>query len=64
MLSGSDLCRPQPFLQLLEARHPCVTRTFGGDDFIPNDTVIGIKDEVSEPRRDVSKLVMTSAGRQ
>lgn len=34
----------QPFVELREARHPCVTRTFGGGDFIPNDTVIGIPD--------------------
>ncbi|XP_064596885.1 DNA mismatch repair protein Msh6-like [Liolophura sinensis] len=48
------LCRPEvvspgkgtkPFLEIREARHPCVTRTFGGGDFIPNDTVIGIADE-------------------
>ena len=37
----------QPFLQLLEARHPCITRTFSGGDFIPNDTVIGMKEDVS-----------------
>lgn len=34
----------QPFVEIREARHPCVTRTFGGGDFIPNDTVIGIPD--------------------
>ena len=27
-----------PFLDLTGSRHPCVTKTFFGDDFIPNDT--------------------------
>ncbi|OXB82828.1 UNVERIFIED_CONTAM: hypothetical protein H355_010398 [Colinus virginianus] len=48
------LCRPvillpedtaPPFLELKNARHPCITKTFFGDDFIPNDIVIGRKDE-------------------
>ena len=34
----------QPFLEIREARHPCICRTFSGGDFIPNDTVIGIHD--------------------
>ncbi|XP_063247263.1 DNA mismatch repair protein Msh6 [Prinia subflava] len=50
------LCRPvillpmdnaAPFLELRNSRHPCITKTFFGDDFIPNDIVIGIKDEGS-----------------
>lgn len=55
---GGDgpLCRPvillpvdnaPPFLELRNSRHPCITKTFFGDDFIPNDIVIGIKDEGS-----------------
>ncbi|NXO35111.1 MSH6 protein, partial [Locustella ochotensis] len=55
---GGDgpLCRPvillpmdnaAPFLELRNSRHPCITKTFFGDDFIPNDIVIGIKDECS-----------------
>ncbi|NXO22527.1 MSH6 protein, partial [Cisticola juncidis] len=55
---GGDgpLCRPvillpmdnaAPFLELRNSRHPCITKTFFGDDFIPNDIVIGIKDESS-----------------
>ncbi|KAG7462668.1 hypothetical protein MATL_G00187230 [Megalops atlanticus] len=31
----------QPFLDLRGSRHPCVTKTFFGDDFIPNDVFIG-----------------------
>ncbi|BFZ11157.1 hypothetical protein BsWGS_14196 [Bradybaena similaris] len=53
---GGDgvMCRPEfveakegtePMLEIREGRHPCVTRTFEGGDFIPNDTLIGIKDE-------------------
>lgn len=30
-----------PFLELTGSRHPCVTKTFFGDDFIPNDIFIG-----------------------
>lgn len=56
--SGGDgpLCRPvillptdnaPPFLELRNSRHPCITKTFFGDDFIPNDIVIGSKDEGS-----------------
>uniref|UniRef100_A0A8C3U129 DNA mismatch repair protein n=1 Tax=Catharus ustulatus TaxID=91951 RepID=A0A8C3U129_CATUS len=55
---GGDgpLCRPvillpmdnaPPFLELRNSRHPCITKTFFGDDFIPNDIVIGSKDEGS-----------------
>lgn len=47
------VCRPeivlpteqQPFIEIRDARHPCICKTFTGGDFIPNDTVIGIKDE-------------------
>ncbi|NWY39455.1 MSH6 protein, partial [Sylvia atricapilla] len=53
---AGPLCRPvillpmdnaAPFLELRNSRHPCITKTFFGDDFIPNDIVIGIKDEGS-----------------
>lgn len=30
-----------PFLELVGSRHPCITKTFFGDDFIPNDVFIG-----------------------
>ncbi|KAJ0066729.1 hypothetical protein NL108_002355, partial [Boleophthalmus pectinirostris] len=30
-----------PFIDLLGSRHPCVTKTFFGDDFIPNDIHVG-----------------------
>ncbi|XP_067380004.1 DNA mismatch repair protein Msh6 isoform X1 [Channa argus] len=29
-----------PFIELTGSRHPCVTKTFFGDDFIPNDIYI------------------------
>ncbi|XP_043838007.1 DNA mismatch repair protein Msh6 isoform X2 [Dromiciops gliroides] len=56
---GGDghMCRPiiivpdedtQPFLKLKGSRHPCVTNNFFGDDFIPNDIMIGCKEEHSE----------------
>uniref|UniRef100_A0A8C6UUN0 DNA mismatch repair proteins mutS family domain-containing protein n=1 Tax=Neogobius melanostomus TaxID=47308 RepID=A0A8C6UUN0_9GOBI len=30
-----------PFIALMGSRHPCVTKTFFGDDFIPNDIHVG-----------------------
>ncbi|KAG9484465.1 hypothetical protein GDO78_010050 [Eleutherodactylus coqui] len=55
---GGDgpVCRPDvllpdgtaPFLELRGSRHPCITKTFFGDDFIPNDIVIGCEDEEVE----------------
>jgi DNA mismatch repair protein MSH6 len=56
--SGSSdgyMCRPvfsiaqHPFINLENGRHPCVTRTFSGDDFIPNDTAIGCSQEGPGP---------------
>lgn len=56
------MCRPhfiipshdtQPHLILREARHPFISRTYSGSDFIPNDTVIGIKDDQGEDPADV-----------
>ncbi|XP_070788374.1 DNA mismatch repair protein Msh6 isoform X1 [Pituophis catenifer annectens] len=52
------LCRPEillpentsPFLELKSSRHPCITKTFFGDDFIPNDIVIGLEDEKTNSR--------------
>nr|XP_056709679.1 DNA mismatch repair protein Msh6 isoform X2 [Euleptes europaea] len=50
------LCRPvfllpekntPPFLELRASRHPCITQTFFGDDFIPNDILIGVEGEDS-----------------
>ena len=32
-----------PFIQIVNGRHPCLTRTFGGE-FIPNDVVMGCED--------------------
>ncbi|NXN93064.1 MSH6 protein, partial [Rhinopomastus cyanomelas] len=47
------LCRPvilpvdsaSPFLELKNSRHPCITKTFFGDNFIPNDILICSNDE-------------------
>lgn len=49
-----SICRPEflmpkagekPYLEIREGRHACITHTSAGDDFIPNDTLIGIKDD-------------------
>ncbi|XP_016049760.1 DNA mismatch repair protein Msh6 isoform X2 [Erinaceus europaeus] len=56
---GGDgpMCRPaillpeehtRPFLDLKGSRHPCITKTFFGDDFIPNDILIGCEEEEQE----------------
>uniref|UniRef100_A0A5F5Q2B1 DNA mismatch repair protein n=1 Tax=Equus caballus TaxID=9796 RepID=A0A5F5Q2B1_HORSE len=56
---GGDgpMCRPlillpeedtPPFLYLKGSRHPCITKTFFGDDFIPNDILIGCEEEEEE----------------
>ena len=40
------MCRPKimstsfPYLEVLNGRHPCVSSTYSGDDFIPNDVII------------------------
>lgn len=45
-----DMCRPvviypgegaAPYLDIHLGKHPCMTQTFFGDDFIPNDTMLG-----------------------
>jgi len=34
----------QPFIEIRDGRHPCLSRTVSGGDFIPNDIVIGRTD--------------------
>lgn len=49
MTSEGEMSRPevllprdgQPIIQIKNGRHPCSVRTFGGEDFIPNDTDLG-----------------------
>ncbi|KAL1783825.1 DNA mismatch repair protein Msh6 [Sigmodon hispidus] len=45
LLPGEDT---HPFLELKGSRHPCITKTFFGDDFIPNDILIGCEEEAEE----------------
>uniref|UniRef100_A0A8C9QSL3 DNA mismatch repair protein n=1 Tax=Spermophilus dauricus TaxID=99837 RepID=A0A8C9QSL3_SPEDA len=45
LLPGEDT---PPFLELKGSRHPCITKTFFGDDFIPNDILIGCEEEEKE----------------
>ncbi|XP_006839496.1 PREDICTED: DNA mismatch repair protein Msh6-like isoform X1 [Chrysochloris asiatica] len=60
---GGDgpMCRPviilpeddtPPFLELKGSRHPCITKTFFGDDFIPNDILIGCDEEAENGKAD------------
>ncbi|CAI8005594.1 DNA mismatch repair protein Msh6 [Geodia barretti] len=45
-LGDGEMCRPEivsspvPFLDVMNSRHPCISLTCGGDDFIPNDVII------------------------
>ncbi|XP_010728752.3 DNA mismatch repair protein Msh6 isoform X1 [Larimichthys crocea] len=50
-----------PFLDLTGSRHPCVTKTFFGDDFIPNDIHIGCpgSSEDDEEKNDASCVLVT-----
>ena len=58
LTSGSGVvCRPnvlpsteKPYLDLRNARHPCITKTFMSDEFIPNDTQLGCESEDGEMR--------------
>ncbi|KAK1905050.1 DNA mismatch repair protein Msh6 [Dissostichus eleginoides] len=50
-----------PFLDLTGSRHPCVTKTFFGDDFIPNDVFIGCpgSSEAAEENGQASCVLVT-----
>ncbi|XP_056424046.1 DNA mismatch repair protein Msh6 isoform X2 [Hyla sarda] len=66
---GGDgpVCRPDillpddiaPFLELRGSTHPCITKTFFGDDFIPNDIVIGCKDDDDEENSNAHCVLVT-----
>ncbi|XP_042357568.1 DNA mismatch repair protein Msh6 isoform X2 [Plectropomus leopardus] len=50
-----------PFLDLIGSRHPCVTKTFFGDDFIPNDIYIGCSgsSDTDEEKEHASCVLVT-----
>uniref|UniRef100_A0A672P838 DNA mismatch repair proteins mutS family domain-containing protein n=1 Tax=Sinocyclocheilus grahami TaxID=75366 RepID=A0A672P838_SINGR len=47
----------RPFLDLRGSCHPCVTKTFFGDDFIPNDIFIGCPGGEEEEGQDNGKAL-------
>ncbi|XP_053317334.1 DNA mismatch repair protein Msh6 [Spea bombifrons] len=66
---GDDsVCRPEvllpdktaPFLELKGSRHPCITKTFFGDDFIPNDIVIGCQEGESDENGNAAHCVLVT----
>ncbi|XP_004403448.1 PREDICTED: DNA mismatch repair protein Msh6 isoform X2 [Odobenus rosmarus divergens] len=68
---GGDgpMCRPvillpeegtPPFLDLRGSRHPCITKTFFGDDFIPNDILIGCEEEEEEEENGKAYCVLVT----
>ncbi|KAF5900360.1 DNA mismatch repair protein Msh6, partial [Clarias magur] len=46
-----------PFLELRGSRHPCVTKTYFGDDFIPNDIFIGCHANDENKSEDEKKIL-------
>ncbi|XP_060781318.1 DNA mismatch repair protein Msh6 isoform X2 [Neoarius graeffei] len=46
-----------PFLDLRGSRHPCVTKTYFGDDFIPNNIFIGCPGNEEEESEDNRKAL-------
>lgn len=50
-----------PFIEITGSRHPCVTKTFFGDDFIPNDIFIGCSasSEANEEGSQASCVLVT-----
>lgn len=46
-----------PFLDLRGSRHPCVTKTYFGDDFIPNNIFIGCLGNEEEENEDNKKAL-------
>ncbi|CAG09472.1 unnamed protein product, partial [Tetraodon nigroviridis] len=49
-----------PFLELTGSRHPCVTKTFFGDDFIPNDIFIGCRGSGEEEEKGDATCVLVT----
>lgn len=49
--------RSSPFLDLRGSRHPCVTKTYFSDDFIPNDIFIGCPGNEEEGSEDAKKAL-------
>ncbi|XP_029031109.1 DNA mismatch repair protein Msh6 [Betta splendens] len=50
-----------PFIELTGSRHPCITKTFFGDDFIPNDIYISCpgSGESDEEKNQASCVLVT-----
>ncbi|XP_051503777.1 DNA mismatch repair protein Msh6-like [Myxocyprinus asiaticus] len=57
MVLPGDGSQSSPFLDLRGSRHPCVTKTFFGDDFIPNDIFIGCPGSEEDECQDNNKAL-------
>jgi DNA mismatch repair protein MSH6 len=62
-LMDLPVCRPEfvkanadgnAILELREARHPCIAKTFAGNGFIPNDTVLGANQQQAQGKKEAS----------
>ncbi|XP_052428101.1 DNA mismatch repair protein Msh6 isoform X2 [Carassius gibelio] len=63
ILLPGDGSQSRPFLDLRGSRHPCVTKTFFGDDFIPNDIFIacpGAEDDDEEDDKALAPCVLVT----
>lgn len=63
ILLQGDGSQSRPFLDLRGSRHPCVTKTFFGDDFIPNDIFIacpGAEDDDEEDDKALAPCVLVT----
>ncbi|XP_014673632.1 PREDICTED: DNA mismatch repair protein Msh6-like isoform X2 [Priapulus caudatus] len=49
VLPSSDI---QPFIKIRSGRHPCICKTYSGEDYIPNHCVIGTKDDLEGEEQD------------
>ncbi|KAB0374767.1 hypothetical protein FD755_013259 [Muntiacus reevesi] len=59
--SGGDGEATPPFLDLKGSRHPCITKTFFGDDFISNDILIDCEEEEEENGKLIAGLLAVMA---
>ena len=62
-LMDLPVCRPEfvkanadgnAILELREARHPCIAKTFAGNGFIPNDTILGANQQQAQGKKEAS----------
>ena len=65
-LMDLPVCRPEfvkanadgnAILELREARHPCIAKTFAGNGFIPNDTILGVNQQQAQGKKKLPRRI-------